>query len=556
VERRHLAWPKLTAMRDLDQREWRMFGCVRLSRPEWLLAVLLLLCYTYFFPRFADWNQNSRLALVFAIVHEGRMEIDSYDSMTGDYAEYNGHHYSDKAPGPALLGVPIYATVRPILESAPVTSFLRRLSHGDSMLSTIKDSAVPQSKVNWAVAQLVLTWCLVTFPSIFLILTLYRVVGVITDSPRVQCIVVLAYALATSAFPYSSNYYSHQLVAALLFTSFALLWRVHDATRRRLFVVGLLMGLAVISEYSAVLIASGIGLYTLLILRNRLRMFWLILGGIPALALLALHNSAIYGTPLVIGYSHSAFWRDDLNSGFFSLTMPTLESIWGITFSSYRGLFFVSPILLIGLAGFATTRWPRCFRLEWLICAWSVLSFFLFNSATVLWSGGFGVGPRYLVPMLPFLVIPMVFAVETWGTSCLFRLAFVGALVWSVIATWSLSIATQSLPTFVQNPLLNLSLPALAAGDVARNWGMLIGLKGIWSLVPLGLLAGLLSFCLIRESTRGTIATATARMDAGPCDETDHSRSVQTGSPSRSPGWIDRVADRGVGGHRVRPPLE
>src|SRR5689334_21137992 len=76
-------------------------------------------CIDYFFPRWSDWNQNSRLRVELVVVDKGTTAIDDYVSYTGDYAYYNGRYYSDKAPGLALLGIPIYAllrhTVRPLV---------------------------------------------------------------------------------------------------------------------------------------------------------------------------------------------------------------------------------------------------------------------------------------------------------------------------------------------------------------------------------------------------------------------------------------------------------
>ncbi|MCB0150355.1 MAG: hypothetical protein KDE01_22240, partial [Caldilineaceae bacterium] len=71
------------------------------------IFLLLLLCYTYIFPRWADPNQNSRLNMVFAVVEDGTFQIDRYVSNTVDYAKVGEHYYSDKAPGVALLGIPV-----------------------------------------------------------------------------------------------------------------------------------------------------------------------------------------------------------------------------------------------------------------------------------------------------------------------------------------------------------------------------------------------------------------------------------------------------------------
>ena len=39
---------------------------------------LLVMSYAYFFPRWAEWNQNSRMDLTLAIVEQGRFAIDDY----------------------------------------------------------------------------------------------------------------------------------------------------------------------------------------------------------------------------------------------------------------------------------------------------------------------------------------------------------------------------------------------------------------------------------------------------------------------------------------------
>ena len=98
---------------------------------------------------------------------------------------------------------------------------------------------------------------------------------------------------------------------------------------------------------------------------------------------------------------------------------------------------------------------------------------------------GFAVGPRYLVPSLPFLAVPAALGIAaTWRRPIGAAVAVV-AMAWSFFATWSEAIAGQSFPDYTANPLFALSLPRLLSGDVARNVGMLLGLSGWRSLVPL-----------------------------------------------------------------------
>ncbi len=467
-------------------------GCFPLSRRETCLLALLLVCYTYFFPRYADWNQNSRLDLVLAIVDQGRLEIDAYAENTGDYAELNGHRYSDKAPGPAFLGIPVYVVTRWILAAPAIDRLVERAAERTALRETLRGGEAPRSKVRFAVAQASITWVVVAIPSALLGLALYRLLGELTTSETGRLAITLGYGLATSAFPYAGNYYSHQLSAALLVFSLCLLWRGRSVGRARLVVVGAMLGLALIGEYSTALIAGPLALYALYHRPRVSTALWLAGGMAPPLLAMALHNLAIFGSPLPVGYAYSALWQAEHTTGFFSLTYPHPDALWGITFSPFRGLFFVSPFLLLGLAGLVLFGGRPGYRAEFLICAWGTLSYFAFNSASIMWSGGFAVGPRYLVPTIPLLVLPLALAWERWGRAAWFRVTFGALLVWSFVVTWALTIATQSFPTYVAMPLWERSLPALLAGDVARNWGTLAGLPGLWSVLPLAATAAVL----------------------------------------------------------------
>lgn len=457
------------------------------ERLEWRLAFLLLASYVYFFPRYADWSQMSRTAVILAVVNEGRLEIDTYGSTTGDYAEFNGHRYSDKAPGPALLGVPVYATVKILLDSPGAQRLLDHMAQSQALRDTLKPGVAAAEKVEQALAQTVATWVVVSIPAVLLGMLLFRLLVYLTGSSPIALMTTVGYALGTSAFPYAGALYSHQLVAALLFGSLYIVWRAREPGRLRLVIVGLLLGLSLISEYATALIVGGLGLYVLWTTR-RLSACLLIGGGmIPPLLVMAIHNLLIFGTPLPVGYLHSTLWLTEHQSGFFSLSTPTFDAFWGITFSPYRGLFFMSPFLLLGIAGVVLLARREGFHAEAALCAWSISSFLVFNSASVMWFGGFAVGPRYLVPMLPFLAIGVGIAAAHWWNLTGFRMLFATLLGWSVVVTWSLTIGGQAFPDYDPNPLWNIALPALAEGNIARNVGTILGLRGWWSLIPLAI---------------------------------------------------------------------
>src|SRR5690242_2762920 len=80
-------------------------------RLSWGVFALLLFSFAYFYQA-GGWNENTRFDLVRAIVEDHTIAIDRYHGNTGDKASYEGHYYSDKAPGLSLFAVPLYAIVR------------------------------------------------------------------------------------------------------------------------------------------------------------------------------------------------------------------------------------------------------------------------------------------------------------------------------------------------------------------------------------------------------------------------------------------------------------
>jgi hypothetical protein len=213
-------------------------------------------------------------------------------------------------------------------------------------------------------------------------------------------------------------------------------------------------------------------------------------GSVPPLLLLGAYNCAIFGTPLPVGYLHSALYQDLHMQGFVSLIGPTLPAAWGITFGTFRGLFFVAPILLLAFPGFMAWWRSGQHRSEAAVCLWGVVSFMVFNASSVMWHGGYSVGPRYLLPMLPFMSVGLAAFFDVWRTYLWAKALTVTLAVWSVFAVWSETLGGQSFPDWTPNPLFNYSLPQLWSGNVARNLGMAIGLRGVLSLVPLGLAIG------------------------------------------------------------------
>jgi hypothetical protein len=467
--------------------KWRLWNVER--KKEWLLFAILLTCYAYFFPRWASWSQNSRLDLVMAIVDRGTLAIDEYYQNTGDYAYYNGHYYSDKAPGLSFLAIPFYMVFKEAASTSPVAWLMDKVAHSSAFDATLREggTGLLSQKIYFAIALYFVTFFTISIPSALLGVLLYRVLGFFIETERPRFFTALTYGLATPAFPYAGMFFSHQLVAFLLFGAFYLIFRRRKTqiSHWQLVVVGLFLGWSVITEYPAALIAGGVALYALWSQRAIRTVLWIAVGAFAPGILLMAYDWAIFGSILPKGYFYSALYTEKHHTGFLSLTYPRPDALWGITFGSFRGLFFLAPVLLLAVVGFGIWLRKRVYMPEWSLCTWAVISFLLFNGSSIMWEGGFAVGPRYLLPMLPFMAIGLGVA---WGALTMHWAGWLIAgilTLWSVVCVWIETISGQSFPDWTLNPLFNYSLPKFVSGDIARNLGMGLGLHGHWSLIPL-----------------------------------------------------------------------
>lgn len=195
------------------------------SRIYALLFALLFLPYAYF-DHSDGWNQNSRLAELHAVVVKHTMTIDAYHVFTGDKAFINGHFYSEKAPGVALLALPPFA----------VTVFAQRLRGIDP------DAARPWIASAWiakagsvsVIAALAGLACFTLLRNRF--------------TTRLSLLATVSVWLGTLAFPYATSFFSHALTMGLLTIA---LWAVLDSKRRSPgldYLAGICAGFAVASD--------------------------------------------------------------------------------------------------------------------------------------------------------------------------------------------------------------------------------------------------------------------------------------------------------------------
>jgi hypothetical protein len=375
------------------------------------------------------WTQTSHYALVRAL-SERTAVIDRWHEETGDKAWTNGHFYSVKAPGLALLVLPEYL----VLKAA---------------------GAMPDG-LRGAIWVLGLLGAVI--PAAALLLLLRRESDRLV--PGTGAAVAIALGLGTLLFPFATLLFGHMLSALLAFAAFAVLLTERRAagSLRLLVLAGVLAGAAAFVEYPAGLVA--VILAGLVAARPHAlpRLATYLAGVAVPLALLAAYNRWAFGSFTHLSYEDAVSvpgrtGHDVVGAtaqGFFGITAPSPRVVLELLLAG-RGFLATTPLVGVGLAGLVILyRAGR--RPEALTAGAVFVAFLIFNSGiTTPFGGPFGgesPGPRYMTVALPFLAL---------GVATAFRRA-----PGTTLALAATSIVTMVAATATQ--------PMLKASDGLGRW--------------------------------------------------------------------------------------
>jgi hypothetical protein len=266
----------------------------------------------------------------------------------------------------------------------------------------------------------------------------------------------------TPLFAYGLLFFAHALSAFTLFGTFALLFSTEArGPRPEAWWAGVLIGIAVLSEYPSAIPAAILVLCALPRLRvaGTLRV---IAGGLPFAILLGIYNKLAFGSVFTLSSAHEvdANIRELASRGLFGVGLPSPEYLMRLLLDPSKGLFVLSPVLLIALAGIRGA-WKAMPRPAFIALIATPLSILLTFAGYPNWFGGWTVGARYLVAAVPFLAVLIAFAAATSIEALL-----LGASV-TVIAIVSLVFPFVA-PDYPA-PWISFAWPMLRKGFVAPN---------------------------------------------------------------------------------------
>ena len=387
-------------------------------RERAAVFLTLFFSYAYFFGG-SGFNQNATFALTRALVERQTLHIDGYAGNTADVSFHEGRTYSNKAPGLAIAAALPYAVFYAI--------------HG-----------APRNAIELNIA---LYLCTVIVCGVSGALIGVLIAGVARQRGAPADLALLI-GLGTPLFAYSTMLFAHVPAALLVLLAYLLI------ERNRPGLAGAAMGAAVFVNY----LCAPLALLFLIfgVRRQRLRFLTpYILGGLPFAIALAAYQFAAFGSPFrsAIATMNPAFIDESAWLGVFRL--PKLEALWGITFSPFRGLFYIAPILLIAAIGIVR-------RKAWAI-AIAVAVTLLINASFNGWHGGYAVGPRYLVVVVPLLALGLI---EMHGRARLLARALAAV---SLLFNFAVTAVDPQPPDILRDPIGRYALPSLLTGRALED---------------------------------------------------------------------------------------
>jgi hypothetical protein len=533
-----------------------------LGRHGWLVGIAVAYLYVFpYFPRIHSANELPRVYLVDAIAADHTFAIERGFAKwprqvgggpTADVSPSGGHQYSNKAPGSSMLAAPPYWLVRTIAGEPDLATamWICRLAAGivpmlvflgvmyRFLARWVPDPALRQLVcVAYGLGSMAMTYSILFFSHqlgaicactawIFALQAAERERGVgwfAVAGTLAGCAPLVDYQAVFAVVPAAIH------VAVKLWA-----WPLRERVR-------------------AIAIATASA-------------------AVPIAVLLAYH-ALCFGSPFRTGYDASVTFAANHQVGFLGLTTLRWEAFVGSLFALDNGLFALSPWLLLAFPGMyvlargsepappadrrrgtrelggglgavalglvvleqlsgvprlamfvpigagaavATIGARRLVRGDLGAAAvgfWVAVIYILFVSAITFWRGGWGVGPRYITAMLPFL-LPAVAAALLWLRAWprVFG-AVAGTLVVGIAIDTLAAFTFPYWPDSSKHPLYEVTFRLLANGYAAPSVASAMGIDGVLGVIPVLLLvAGVTGWLLVR--TAGRLGAAIAALVA------------------------------------------
>ena len=412
--------------------------------PKALTRIVFALVFLTgaWFVQGGSWAVNARFDLTRALAERGTLDCSAYHENSGDMVQWNGRWIPYKAPGLSLLGAPLWA--------------LLYWGSAGGIAATKQALTWGAWAVNLFTTILPLAWAAAWFFRLA-----FRLAGN-RASPALWA--TAAAFTGTLLLPLSTLYLGHATAAAFLWVAFVFALGEIPGTERKGAWIGALLGLSVLVEYLALPAAAAIGVLALS-RGGKTRWKAMLAGALPPLLALAAYHWILLGAPWRTPYSRppEMFATKGAAGGIF--VPPTLHVLWETTFGPYRGLFFSSPVLLAGLLGFFPA-WRKGLKAPVLVSLFIAAYHFAFLWVFNGWHGGWTCGVRYFAPAILFLAWPIALVVDR-ALGIVKGLAVLSAAMMLMAASVNPLVPSGDPAAGRPRPWIDYLVPAFFSGDLA-----------------------------------------------------------------------------------------
>jgi hypothetical protein len=419
---------------------------------------IFLTCWLVYAVHVAT-NTVREIFLAVTIADHFSFRVDEYADMHSDLFDMPGFGWHiNSNPGASFLASVPYFVAKPAIDRIVDAVNRSRAASGQKEPAAY-NSPWPMARqfyreawrrgldVKLGLAAIVMqVFCMAPVSALGVVAMFYllrRVFG----SDRAGFWLSLLYAFGTPVF-FRAGILSHNMIMGhLAFFGFLALWNPGHARwsyRVRCFAAGLTGGIAVLLDYSGVLLLAGLFCYGLwkafeaTSLNHRLRYVWdYLLGCVGPILLLWFYQWRSFGN----AFLPAQHWcpptpPEAIHIGYRGFTGPQPILLEHLLFDYRYGLFVTCPLLLLALLAFWYNRGRN--RLlpapEFTALLLIPLSLLLFFSGLLYVEHQYNFGLRYLAPVLPFLFVPTAIVLVRLPR----RLACCISLA-AVVQAWSMS---------------------------------------------------------------------------------------------------------------------
>jgi hypothetical protein len=340
-----------------------------------------------------------------AIVDRHQLALRCRSRLPNAVRGRDGRCYSRYGLGQPLISIPLYSLAKGVHSLVPETDY-----------AALVLLFVPR-----------LNQIVTPVTCVFLFLLASR----LYHSARLGVGLSLVYGLATMAWPYAKYYFSEPLSALCLLAPAYFLFVFRERGElKQLFLAGVFLGYGVFTKLSSAVVLpfflayalpTGPAVRSFRSILSRAAPFgrrWS-MSTVPGESqvqsyrasswkrLLALLGPAILFLGMAVLYSYYAFGRP-VTGGYHEegWTTPFYVGLYGLLLSSGKSLLLFVPLTIVAPLGLVAL-YRGGYRAEAVLFTSTVVIYLWLHAGWWSWYGGWSWGPRFLVPTLPFLILPL-----------------------------------------------------------------------------------------------------------------------------------------------------